>query len=105
MRRFNSAMAGAFVRVSFRRVVLVHERHRDAGVLLHEIADRLRLVGGQQRAQKTEGEVVHTVKVAILKRKDKNYQWNGQDISRRVRPEKSNSKNSRRHRQKWRRIF
>ena len=33
-----------------RRVVHVHHRHRDAGLLLHEIAHGLQLVGGQQRA-------------------------------------------------------
>ena len=58
----------------FLRVVDIHQRHRDADVLLHEIADGLRLVGGQQRAQKSNGQITHAFKVSILKTKDRIYQ-------------------------------
>ena len=56
---------------ALRRVVRVHDGQRDAGLLLHEVADGQRLVGGQQRAQKSDGQITHAFKVSILKGKDR----------------------------------
>ncbi len=38
-----------------RRVVRIRDGDRNAGLFLHQIADGERLVGGQQRAQKSDG--------------------------------------------------
>jgi len=104
MRWFNAATAGVFVRAmvlvliqsftssiaassaiirlrkrALRRITGLLHRHGDAGAFLHQVADRRRLVRGQQRAQKSNGQITHAVKVSILKNKRQNYQ-NGQDF-------------------------
>ncbi len=64
------------VQVALRRVVRIGQRHRIASVLLHEIADGLRLVGGQQRAQKADGEIAHAVKLSLVTAKYTKYPKN-----------------------------
>ena len=48
----------------FRRVVGIHQGDRDAGILLDQIADGLRLIGGDQCANQANEEFIHMIIVS-----------------------------------------
>jgi len=50
-----------------RRVVGIHHRDRDAGVLLNQITDGQRLIRGHQRANQTDEKFIHANNVSVWK--------------------------------------